>query len=75
MKKGPKIKKYRFAILFLLYSIYSPKKYGAIYQRRGLMENGNFKHYDAGLPVDYELDSSSWYDLTKLDTAIAGFAK
>ena len=44
-------------------------------QINGTMENGSFKHFDGGLPVDHELDPSSWYDLSKLDTAIAGFAK
>ena len=27
----------------------------------------SYAHYDSGLPVDAALDSSSWYDLAKLD--------
>ena len=30
-----------------------------------------FAHTDAGVPVDYELDSSSWYDLAKLDQFVS----
>ena len=38
-------------------------------------EGKGFRHYDAGVPVDYELPSSSWYDLSKLDAFLGGLAK
>ena len=30
-----------------------------------------YAHNDAGVPVDYELPSTSWYDLTKLDAFVS----
>ena len=33
-----------------------------------LKKDNEYDHTDAGVDVDYELDSSSWYDLAKLDT-------
>ena len=35
-------------------------------------DGNTFKHTDAGVTVDYELPSSSWYDLQKLDTFVSG---
>ena len=35
-------------------------------------DGNTFKHTDAGVAVDYELPSSSWYDLQKLDAFVSG---
>ena len=38
-------------------------------------KDGKYVHYDAGVPVDHPLDSSSWYDLGKLSTFLNSIAK
>lgn len=38
-------------------------------------DGDKYVHYDAGVPADVEIPSSDWYDLAKLDKAIANIAK
>ena len=40
-----------------------------------LNDNGTLTHNDAGVPVDYELNSDSWYDLAKLDVFLKRIQK
>ncbi|MBQ7250645.1 MAG: hypothetical protein IJS37_04815 [Bacilli bacterium] len=49
-----------------LYSTSSPLQIGTV------DEKGKFVNDDAGIPVDYELDKESWYDLGKLDAFVKG---
>jgi hypothetical protein len=35
-------------------------------------KNGQYLHTDAGVTVDKAIPSDSWYDLAKLEAAIAG---
>ena len=50
-----------------IYTLSAPQQIGY------LDENGNFVNDDAGIPVKYEVPKESWYDLTKLNSAIQGF--
>ena len=50
-----------------IYTLSAPQQIGY------LDENGEFVNDDAGIAVTHELDKESWYDLTKLNTAIQGF--
>ena len=51
-----------------IYTLSAPQQIGY------LDENGNFINDDAGIPVTHELDIESWYDLTKLNEAIASWS-
>ena len=47
-----------------LYNLSSPSVLAA-------KSGDGYSNYDKGLPVDYTLDSSSWYDLKKLDSFLS----
>ena len=37
-------------------------------------DEGVLRNNDAGVPVDYELEKGSWYDLTKLNEFVSGLS-
>lgn len=52
-----------------IYTLSAPQQIGY------LDENGNFVNDDAGIPVTHELDKEYWYDLEKLNEAIASWSE
>ena len=50
-----------------LYNLSAPQQIGY------LNADGDFVNDDAGIPVTHQLAKDSWYDLAKLNAAIAGF--